>query len=200
MIATMFLVVVVVVVVVSRLLLPGFSSRKLLNRDQIVQALTRLGELANAEGHTLTLVVVGGSALILRYNARESTQDVDVFMGTPPERRATRRWAGIVAKELGIPADWLNDGAKAFMNVVSYGQVILEAPGIIVHQASSEQLLAMKLSAWRDQQDANDAAVVLRDLIQTYGSKELLWNAITPYVNDMKAQYAFEELWEELHG
>ena len=120
-------------------------------------------------------------------------------METPPERRATRSWAGIVAKELDLPADWLNDGAKGFMKNVSYGPLLLDAPGIQVYQVSGEQLLAMKLSAWRNQQDVSDAAVVLRDLAQIYG-KESLWNAIVPYVNDMKAQYAFEELWEKLYG
>ena len=63
----------VIVVLAGRLLLAGFGSRKVFTRDEIVQALIRLGELANAEGHALTLVVVGGAALVLRYNARAST-------------------------------------------------------------------------------------------------------------------------------
>ena len=57
----------------------------------------------------------------------------------------------------------------------------------------------MKLSVWRNEQDFNDAAVVLRDLAQTYNDRALLWNAIAPYATNVKAQYAFQKLWEELN-
>jgi hypothetical protein len=41
-----------------------------LDRATIVQALTQLGAVAQAAGHSLTLVAVGGAAMVLRYNAR----------------------------------------------------------------------------------------------------------------------------------
>jgi hypothetical protein len=189
------------VVLGTRFLLTGSGdSHKGLDRATMTQALIRMGELAAAHGHTLTLIVVGGAALVLRYNARLATQDVDAFFVTPPERHETRAWAAIVARELGLPADWLNDGAKGFMQGVSYGPLLIDAPGIQVFQVSSEQLLAMKLSAWRSQQDIDDAGVVLGELVGRYGSKGDLWDAVAPYVTALKAQYAFEELWERLHG
>lgn len=192
--------VVVLILVAGRLVLSRSSNLNPLSRDQIIQALTRLGELAQADGHTLTLVVVGGAALVLRYNARMSTQDVDAFFMTPPERRHTRAWADVVARELGLPSDWLNDGAKGFMQGVTYGPLLIDMPGIRVFQVRSEQLLAMKLSAWRDEQDEDDAQTVLRDLAQTYASKDALWSAVAPYATNLKAQYAFEELWEDMYG
>lgn len=121
-------------------------------------------------------------------------------MEVPPERRDTRAWAEAVAREQGLPTDWLNDGAKGFMGTVTYGPLLIQAPGILVYQVSSEQLLAMKLSAWRDQQDQADAETVLRDLAPNYGNKDSLWRAVAPYVNHFKAQYAFEELWERVYG
>lgn len=193
--------VILVVFIVAHWLLTYHSGNvSPLTRERIIRALTRLGELAQEQGHTLMLVVVGGAALVLRYNARGSTQDVDVFMLTPPERRDTRAWAEIVARELGLRHEWLNDGAKGFMQGVSYGPLLLEAPGIQVYQVGSEQLLAMKLSAWRGELDQQDAVIVMRDLAQTYTSKEALWIAIAPYVTNFKAQYAFEECWEDLYG
>ncbi len=185
-----------VLLVARRWLAGSGPSPRGLDRATMVQALTRLGELAAAEGHTLTLVVVGGAALVLNYNARLATQDVDAFLITPPEARATRGWARIVAAEMGLPADWLNDGAKGFMQGISYGPLLLDAPGIQVYQVSPEQLLAMKLSAWRDEQDEADAQVVLTALAAQYPDKTALWNAIAPYVTHLKAQYAFDMLWE----
>lgn len=176
------------------------DSRRLLDRATMEQALLRLGELAISEGHTLTLMVVGGAAMVLHYQARRATQDVDAFFVTPPEARVTRAWANTVATELGLAADWLNDGAKGYMQGVSYGPLLIDAPGIKVYQISPEQLLAMKLSAWRGEQDEADALVILHALAAHYGDKAALWNAVAPYVTHFKAQYAFDELWEEYDG
>jgi len=60
--------------------------------------------------------------------------------------------------------------------------------------------LAMKLAAWRDAVDRADARLLLSQL---HASKEATWTAIAPYVprHDIdKASYAFEDLWEQLHG
>lgn len=189
----------VVLFLARRWLAGSADSASGLTRATMTQALTRLGELAQAHGQTLTLVVVGGAAMVLRYQARVSTKDVDAFFLTPPERQATRTWATRVARELDLPADWLNDGAKGFMQGLSYGPLLLEAPGIRVYQVGPEQLLAMKLSAWRDLQDQQDAAIVLAELAPQYGSKDALWNAVVPFVTDLKAQYAFAEIWQQLY-
>jgi hypothetical protein len=58
----------------------------------------------------------------------------------------------------------------------------------------------MKLSAWRSQQDIADAATVLNELASLYSGKEALWNAVAPFVVNLKARYAFDELWERLYG
>jgi hypothetical protein len=171
-----------------------------LTRASMTQALARLGELAQAHGQILTLIVVGGAAMVLRYQARVSTKDVDAFFLTPPERQETRAWAARVARELGLPADWLNDGAKGFMQGLTYGPLLLEAPGIQVYQVGSEQLLAMKLSAWRGPVDRQDATIILAELAPQYASKDALWSAISPFVTELKAQYAFEELWERFYA
>jgi len=122
----------------------------LLDRQDIVAALTRLGQLAAADGCTVRLALMGGAALVLGYNARQSTQDVDAFFLPPPEAGVIRGWSARIARENGWPEDWLNDAAKAYLTTVSEGPILFEAPGIIARQIAAEQLLAMKLCAWRD--------------------------------------------------
>lgn len=191
---------VVLIVLLARRLVDFGGTTKGLDHATIVQALSRLGVVAHEEGHTLTLVVVGGAAMVLRYRARVSTRDVDAFFLTPPDRQQIRVWAAQVAHELTLPVEWLNDGAKGFMQGLTYGPLLLGAPGINVYQIGSEQLLAMKLSAWRSPVDRQDAAVVLAELAPQYPDKGELWSTVAPYATDIKAQYAFEELWERLHG
>jgi hypothetical protein len=73
----------------------------LLTRQDIITALERLGQLALADGYTLHLVVVGGAAMVLGYNARQSTHDIDAIFLPPPEARIVREWASVVAREYG---------------------------------------------------------------------------------------------------
>ncbi len=65
-------------------------SHLLLQRDEIIAALERLGQVADAEGQTFEIVVLGGACMVLAYQARQSTRDVDVAIC----RHARRRWSG----------------------------------------------------------------------------------------------------------
>ena len=49
----------------------------LLTRQEIISALERLGQLAAADVYKLHLLVVGGAAMVLGYNARQSTHDIE---------------------------------------------------------------------------------------------------------------------------
>ena len=191
----------IIVVVLTRL----FSTDEpgALSRATIERALLRLGELASDAGEHVSLVVVGGAALVLGYNARTSTRDVDAYLIVPPERRLTRTWVRAVARELGLPQDWLNDGATGFMQGVARGPVLLSGRGIMVYQAAPEQLLAMKLAAWRDIYDQTDASTLFRVVRSHYAGKDQLWQAVAAYLTPfdiLKASYAFEELWESEGG
>lgn len=87
----------------------------LLSRADIMEALKRLGKLALDQGTMIDLVIVGGAAMALGYDARESTRDVDVIILAPMEAAAVRVLAHRVGEERGWPADWLNDGVKGFL-------------------------------------------------------------------------------------
>ncbi len=140
--------------------------------------------------------------MVLVYGARQSTRDVDAAILAPPEARKVRDLARVVAEERGWPDDWLNDAAKGYLVGLSPGQPILAAPGIEVRAPSVAQLLAMKLSAWRDDVDIADS----RRLLQEFDpgmSREAVWDNVLPFLvpgNELKAEYAFSDLWESLHG
>ena len=171
-----------------------------LTRQEIIQALAQLGSLAQEAGQSIELLVVGGAAMVLLYNARPATRDVDVVILAPPQAHVIRRLVGQVAAMHQWPEDWLNDGAKGFLVGVSEGETVFSAPGIVVKTPAVAQLLAMKLSAWRDDVDIADA----RRLLETMtGEPAQLWVEIEPYVvpgSELKAHYAFLDLWEAVYG
>lgn len=138
-----------------------------LTRSDIVTALRRLGELALERGETFELLVVGGAAMVLAYDARMSTHDVDAIALRSESAHLLRKLVQQVAEELDWPPDWLNDGAKGFLMGLSEGSVVFAAPGIVIRCPALAQLLAMKLSAWRDDVDIQDAKRLLRELVSS---------------------------------
>lgn len=171
-----------------------------LSRHEIIEALARLGQLAEARGARIELALVGGALMVLVYEARESTRDIDAIVLAPREAGMVRELAQIVAGERSWPEDWLNDGAKGFLIGFSPGPVVFSAPGIEVRSPATGQLLAMKLSAWRDDVDIADAGRLLQEMD---GSRDEIWQAVEPHLvpgDELKAQYAFADLWEMLYG
>ena len=175
---------------------------QLLTRDEIEQALRRLGEVAVSEGHTIEVLIVGGAAMMLGYDARPATRDVDGVFFEPPPAAVIRRWIEQVATASALPTDWFNDAAKGFLFGHSRGQKIFSAPGIDAWQPLPEQLLSMKLSAWRDSRDIGDARLLLTHLTKTADRAEI-WSRIESYLIpgfELKSQLAFNDLWEDIHG
>jgi predicted nucleotidyltransferase len=160
--------------------------------DMLAQELTAGGEQAE-------LLIAGGAALVLLFDARETTKDVDAYFIKPDA--ATFRDAGARAAErLGLPRDWLNDAAKGYFQGLTHGDVVYNSPSLLVRAVTTPQLLAMKLAAWRDAVDRSDARLLLKMLS---GTKLEIWERIFPHVPPRdrdKASYAFEDLWESTYG
>lgn len=172
------------------------------SREEIQGGLRRLGELAQAQGLHIRLTLVGGAVMVLGYQARQSTRDVDAVIMAPKEARLVRALAKQIAEEHDWPEDWLNDGAKGYLVGISEGPVLFSAPGIEARAPSLEQLLAMKLSAWRDDLDISDARRLMQE-IKGKRDKDEIWQSLEPYLapgDELTAQYAFLDLWESLYG
>jgi hypothetical protein len=165
-------------------------------RKEIAAGIERLGQLAVESGIEVKLVLIGGALMVLRFQARESTRDVDVAILAPTEVQKVRELARAVAAEYEWPNDWLNDGAKGYLVGISPGPIVFSAPGIEVLSPSTAQLLAMKLSAWRDDIDIADAGRLLDEMT---GERQEIWQEVEPYLipgDELKAEYAFSDLWE----
>jgi len=163
-----------------------------LSKDAIIEALTSLSAELELSEDSYELIIAGGAALVLLYGARESTKDVDAVFSDGAVLAAARQ----VASRLALPEDWLNDGAKGFLHGVARGEVVFQTPVLVVRALAPQQLLAMKLSAWRDDLDIEDARLLLSKI---GGGKEEIWGQIEPYIipgHQLKCHYAFEDLWE----
>lgn len=117
----------------------------------VERALTALGELLATEGEEVYLVAVGGAALRLLGLIDRTTSDVDVIARLPdasgsvsspdPLPPAVVRAAAAVARDLDLPADWLNTEIAAPRGPVSHPVSGTTSPG-----AGSEARRAASIS------------------------------------------------------
>lgn len=124
------------------------DSRSPLTRERILAALSILNEKLQAEEVIGEICLFGGTAMVLAFNARLSTRDVDAVF-QPPE--VFRRAALEIAEELGLPEDWLNDGVKGYVShAPEYTSDDLpQMPHLRMIRPTAEYLLAMKCMAAR---------------------------------------------------
>lgn len=64
----------------------------LLEREELIAALKQLGELADGRGQHLDLVIIGGAAMVLGFNARASTHDVDAVVVSSQQTAFCESW------------------------------------------------------------------------------------------------------------
>lgn len=126
------------------------------DRATLEDALRRIGEIALSAGKILEISVYGGSALVLTFNQRPATRDVDAVF--EKDRVFVRKASERVAAEFGWSDDWLNAGVKGFLSHADATPAAKslfrtfpseEEPGLRVLVASPGYLFAMKCLAMR---------------------------------------------------
>ena len=143
--------------------------RRGLDRDTILAAFERLSTLLGERGITGEVCVLGGAAMVLAFDARQSTRDVDAVFAPAS---VVRHLARVVQSEMDLPDDWINDAAKAF---VSSRHEVVEGdlpqyPHLRLLAPTPSYMLAMKCMASRiaigaeDRGDVADIAFLIRHL------------------------------------
>jgi hypothetical protein len=175
-----------------------------LTREAILRALTSLAEELGQREITGELCLFGGTVMVLAFNARISTKDVDaLFQPAQTIRDAARQ----IGKEQQLPADWLNDGVKGYVSTrheTTSGN-LPQFPHLRLTMPVPEYLLAMKCMASRlggiagEASDIADIVFLIRHL--DLGSAQDVLNLVGQYYPanriPVKTQYLVEGLFEE---
>jgi len=86
------------------------------DRRALKGALRGFGRRAHGEGKTIEIAIYGGSALMLTYDWRLATRDVDAVFEA--DHAIIRRLAAEIGQENGWERDWLNDGVNGFLSAL----------------------------------------------------------------------------------
>lgn len=135
----------------------------LLGRASIEALLAELGRRCAAKGFEARLFLVGGGAMALAYSRERVTRDLDAVFEPKAKVYAEAR---LMADELGLPQDWLNDGVKGLLpdREDHDAQVGYSSDGLTVLVASPEYMFAMKALSARQTNDTDDLLALAKIL------------------------------------
>jgi len=181
------------------------------DRAVLLDAFADMGRRAWAEGASIEIAVYGGSALMLVFDWRAATKDVDgVFEN---DRAMVRRLAAGVAAERGWPVDWLNDGFLSTrdgdpgMKLLTGEFPSTDEPGLRVFVPRPEYLFAMKCRAMRlggvdENRDIEDIRHRATEIgINTADEAIALVSSFYPRLHlQPKVQFGLEEIFSSAPG
>jgi hypothetical protein len=180
------------------------SSQSRLTREQILAALEALNRALAAREVMGELCLFGGAVMVLAFNARLATKDVDAVF---QPAALVRQLAGLVGEAAGLPANWLNDGVKGYL---SARHEVVPGPlpqfdHLRLIMPTPEYLLAMKCLASRigagagEADDTADIAFLIRHLeLRSPGEvMDIVTSYYPPRQIPVKAQFLVETLFEE---
>lgn len=135
-----------------------------LQADQLRAAFEAVDRLLARE---VSLVVGGGTAMMLAHRLPVRTSDVDAYprKGSMEDLLPAVR---AVAKELGLPPDWINPHYETFVHVLppDYGErlrPVFSGERLTVEALGAEDLLVMKCFAGREKDVSHARALLRRD-------------------------------------
>jgi hypothetical protein len=178
----------------------------ILTKERIITALGNLNDRLTEKGVTGELCVFGGATMILAFDARQSTRDVDaVFVPKAEIYQAAEQ----IADDMNLPLSWLNDGVKGFIS--SDGELTTDGmpqwENLRILRPITSYLLAMKCMAARvaDYDTAGDKEDI-KHLCKNLGvetSEDVLSIVERYYPRSrihVRTRYFIEEALEEMKG
>lgn len=126
-----------------------------MDRTQAIEALKATGTRLERAGVVDRVTVILGGAVAAMVTAglpaSRATHDCDVLASEPDEQwQAVQQAAGEVARQRGLPADWLNRDARMYAHLLPLGwrgrcQTVGQFGPLTVLAISRRDLMAMKL-------------------------------------------------------
>ena len=166
-------------------------------KENINKYLSELSDELESKSIKGEILIVGGAAMILSFNSRPSTKDIDAIFKPKKEfREAVLK----VGEREDLSSDWINDAVKGFFFSDKFKQnLTLEFENLSVYVPEPSYLLAMKVISMRTEREHSDLAdieILLKEL--DIRSSEEVFKLVKEYYPDkmipQRSYYAIEEI------
>jgi len=136
-----------------------------LSKKHILQYLEELSVALGRQNLKGEILLFGGAAMVLVFNARPATKDVDAIFRPKKEIYAISRE---IAGKHHLTEGWLNDSVKGFLTSDSFKQnLFIRFNNLSVYTPEPQYLLAMKCISMRisvESSDVDDIKTLLKHL------------------------------------
>lgn len=133
-------------------------------KKDILESLDLIAERLKSSNKTADIGIYGGSAVILLWEFRKSTRDIDIMIRNGAED--IKNIAKDIAAQKGYPEDWLSDQVKTFTSINYKERLFLEIPkdepSLRIFVPTTKYLLAMKCLAMRHETDIEDVKNLIK--------------------------------------
>jgi hypothetical protein len=126
-----------------------------LNRDERESAIAELADQLNTRNVKAKIYPVGGAVMVLAFDARFTTGDIDGAIHPTDDVLAV---AAEIGERRGLGAEWLNNSASQFIPAFKEPnwQPILKSGNVEIVAADERSMLAMNMRAGRGSRDRPD--------------------------------------------
>lgn len=168
-----------------------------MQRDEIETYLRAVGTELASQGLIGEIVLAGGAFMTLVLRSREATLDVDAYLD-PETSGAIRAAALKVARQHGLPDDWLNDAVEGFFATPPLTTRWAEYPGLRVDALTPAYMFAMKAVAGRPQ-GLPDIEFLARHLgvTSSEGALAIVTEHVTERLLTPRERYLLEDSFED---
>jgi len=148
-----------------------------LNKSEILAYFEEINHRLALNDKHGEILIVGGAALALVFDARDSTYDIDAIFHPKEDMRKIIK---SMAEDYNLHHDWLNDGVKGFITDKMKSEQHFSYTNLTVSSINAEGLLAMKLTSARSlTQDMEDSVFLMNEL--NIQSPEELFDILDKY-------------------
>lgn len=137
--------------------------KEYITKKEILKLLNETNEELKKINKHGEIVCCGGTALVLMYDARDMTKDIDAIYEPKNE---INNIISKLSNKYDVPNDWLNDSAKVFFTHQMQKEKYKEYSNLIVYCMKAESLLALKLTSARRSysNDLSDSIRLMQEL------------------------------------
>ena len=155
-----------------------------MDRTQIEQYLSFLGQKLDEMQTKAALVLLGGALMITQIGNRQSTQDIDVVIATNDRHtyQTVQQAINLVAKEKQLSSSWLNDNVTIVVDQIGKPKKLKHwktFSNLVVYVPELEYILALKLFSGR-RQDTRDIQALAQRL--DVCTKTQAWSIVNLYI------------------
>jgi len=151
-----------------------------MGREDMLKYLEELNSRLAGINRSCEVVIFGGAAMSIVFEARDATRDIDAKFRSFVE---LRKLIKDISNDFELDSGWLNNDGEHYVTERMQTSLYLEYTNLAIHTVNADCLLAMKLTSARMDSTDMDDSIFLMDMLDIQSDNQL-FDLIEKYIDD----------------